>query len=43
MEERRRQGFGGKTCGTETTWMTRIILKWIFGKWGVGHGLDDLA
>jgi hypothetical protein len=27
MEERRRQGFGGKTRGTEITWMTRHIWE----------------
>ena len=42
--ERRIQGFGGETRGKETTWETpvdgSIILRWLFRKWKVDHGLD---
>jgi hypothetical protein len=35
-DERRIQGFGGKTRGKELGVDGRIILRWIFRKWVVG-------
>jgi hypothetical protein len=43
-EERRIQGFDGKPEGKRPFGKPRrrwgVILRWIFRKWDVGHGLD---
>jgi len=47
-EERRIRGFDGETWGKETTFGDpdvegRIILRWIFKKWGYGIGSSWLG
>jgi hypothetical protein len=36
-EERCIQGSGGDMCGKDLGVDDRVILKWIFMKWGVGN------